>query len=599
MENIRNFSIIAHINHGKSTLSDRLIQICGNISNREMSNQILDTMDLERERGITIKAQSVRLNYKAKNKKNYQLNLIDTPGHADFSYEVSRSLSACEGALLIIDSSQGIEAQTIANFYCAIEMKIKIIPVLNKIDLPNSDPDKISKEIESMMGIKSKEIIKCSAKTGYGVYEILENIVCNLTPPIGNINKPLQALIIDSWFDNYLGIIVLIRIKNGNLKNGEKIIVMSTKKVYSIAQMGFFSPNKTKTDILKCGEVGWIACSIKEIKGAPVGDTITLASYPSEKMLPGFKKIFPKVFASIFPTISEKYQSLKNGLIKLSLNDSSLFYEYENSDSLGMGFRCGFLGLLHMDIVKERLEREYQIELIITEPTVIYEILKKDNTKIHVKSPSKIPNKKYINELREPIVNCKILSPKKYLGKIISLCVEKRGIQNNLIYLENKVIIIYIIPMSEIILDFFDKLQSISNGYASLDYKFKCFNKTDSVVIQTYINKKLIDSLTKVINKNYINLYSKKTIENLKKIIPRQQFDIVIHIKINNKIISKGIVKQVRKNVLEKCYGGDVSRKKKLLKKQKIGKKRMKKIGNFFLPQDSLFSILNIKKNKK
>lgn len=596
MKNIRNFAIIAHINHGKSTLSDRFIQICNNLSSHEIKNQMLDTMELEQERGITIKAQSVRLNYTAKNKNQYQFNLIDTPGHTDFSYEVSRSLSACEGALLIIDASQGVEAQTVANCHIASNMKIKIIPILNKIDLPHARPEKIAKEIESIIGIKSNNILKCSAKTGLGIPYILEYITNNLNPPFGNPHSALQALIIDSWFDNYLGVVILIRIKNGYLKQGAKIKIMSTQEIYSVIHIGIFTPEKTNIKHLKCGEIGWIACSIKKIQGALVGDTITLASHASQKMLPGFKKISPKIFASIFPIVSEKYTSLKNSLNKLSCNDSSFFYEPENSYALGMGFKCGFLGLLHLEIIQERLEREYKINVIVTSPTVMYEVLTKDKIIMRIQSPSQIPEKKYILELREPIALCYILFPSKYLGKIITLCNEKRGKQINLSYYDMSVMLVYELPMAEIILNFFDRLQSISKGYASLNYKFKYFKKTSSVIIKTLVNKTVLDALTCIVHRNYIHIYSQKIIEKLKKLIPRQQFDIVIQTSINNQIIAKGTVKQLRKNVLSKCYGGDVSRKKKLLKKQKIGKKRMKQIGNFFLPQEVFFSILDVKK---
>uniref|UniRef100_A0A1A9Z172 Translation factor GUF1 homolog, mitochondrial n=1 Tax=Glossina pallidipes TaxID=7398 RepID=A0A1A9Z172_GLOPL len=503
MKNIRNFAIIAHINHGKSTLSDRFIQICNNLSPHEIKNQMLDTMELEKERGITIKAQSVRLNYIAKNKNKYQFNLIDTPGHTDFSYEVSRSLSACEGALLIIDATQGVEAQTVANCHIALKMQLKIIPILNKIDLPHAYPEKVVKEIENIIGIKSNCILQCSAKTGFGVPKILECIANNLDPPHGDPNSALQALIIDSWFDNYLGVIILVKIKNGYLKRGEKIKIMSTQEIYSVIHIGIFTPEKINIKYLKCGEVGWIACSIKKIQGALVGDTITLALYSSKNALPGFKKVSHKVFASIFPISSKKYISLKNSLNKLSLNDASFFYEPENSCALGMGFKCGFLGLLHLEIIQERLEREYKI------------------------------------------------------SKIIALCNEKRGVQINLVYYDINVMLIYEIPMSEIILNFFDRLQSISRGYASLNYKFKYFKKTNAVIIKTIVNKTVLDALTCIVHKNYIHIYSQKIIEKLKNLIPRQQFDIVIQTSINNQVVAKGTVKQLRKNVLSKCYGGD------------------------------------------
>lgn len=596
MKNIRNFSIIAHIDHGKSTLSDRIIQICNGLNEREMSNQVLDSMDLERERGITIKAQSVTLFYKNFYKKVYQLNFIDTPGHIDFSYEVSRSLSASEGVILLIDATQGIEAQTLTNCYAAIKKNIKIIPVINKIDLPTANPNQVAKDIEEIIGIKANNIICCSAKTGLGVLNLLEHLVNEIPSPTGDPKGPLQALIIDSWFDNYLGIISLICIKNGTLNKGDKIKIMSTSKLYNINRLGIFTPKSEDRITINCGEIGWISCAIKNIFGAPVGDTITLANNPSKIILTGFEKAKPQVYAGLFPTKSEDYKNFSNAIKKLSLNDSSLFYEKENSIALGLGFRCGFLGLLHLDIIKERLEREYNLNIIITSPTVIYEIKNKKKNIIYVDSPSKMPSINNIIEIREPIAECYIITPIKYLGNLIKLCIEKRGIQKNIKYYGNQVKLIYDMPMAEIVLDFFDKLKSLSKGYASLDYNFKYFKKSDMVKINLLINEKLVDAFTLIVHRSRSIYLGRKFVNKLQKLIPRQQFNIAIQAVIGNNIIARANISQLRKNVLAKCYGGDISRKKKLLYKQKEGKKRLKNLGNIQLPKEAFLAILNIEK---
>ncbi|ANZ22477.1 elongation factor 4 [Buchnera aphidicola (Diuraphis noxia)] len=596
MKKIRNFSIIAHIDHGKSTLSDRLIQICHGLSEREMSNQVLDTMDLEKERGITIKAQSVMINYKDKNGNIFHLNFIDTPGHVNFSYEVSRSLAACEGALLIIDSTQGVEAQTLSNCYTALDMNLEIIPVLNKIDLPNSNLEKVSKEIEDVIGISASDAIRCSAKTGEGIKELIEYIIKKIPPPKGSIEQPLQALIIDSWFDNYLGVVSLVRIKNGILFEKDKIQVMSTGKNYFVEKIGIFTPKKIEKNQLKCGEVGWIICGIKNINAAPVGDTLTTTINPAKKRLTGFKKIKPQIYAGLFPVSSDQYEAFKNALGKLSLNDSSLFYEPENSSALGFGFRCGFLGLLHMEIIQERLEREYFINLISTAPTVMYEIELINGNKVYLDTPTKFPPINTIKKIREPITECNILTPPKFLGAIIKLCVKKRGYQIDMIYHTHQVLLKYQIPMNEIVLNFFDELKSVSSGYASLEYDFKCFKTAKMVRIDILINSERIDALTILVHKNNSQYRAREIVEKIKELIPRHQFDIVIQAIINNAIVARSTIKQLRKNVLSKCYGGDVSRKKKLLQKQKDGKKRMKKIGNINMPKTAFLEILNISK---
>ncbi|MFI4846919.1 MAG: translation elongation factor 4 [Candidatus Makana argininalis] len=594
MKNIRNFSIIAHIDHGKSTLSDRIIQICDGLSIREMSPRVLDSMEIEKEKGITIKSQSATLNYKYKDNKIYQLNLIDTPGHIDFSYEVSRSMFACEGAILLIDATQGIEAQTLTNYNLALEMNLKIITVINKIDLPNSDINKVIKNIKNILEINDSNIILCSAKTGYGVNKIIHRIINYIPYPSGNINSPLQALIIDSWFDNYLGVISLLRIKNGKLEIGNKIQIMSTGKVYKVKKLGIFTPKKKYRNFLNCGEVGWLSCSIKNIHGSPVGDTITLNSKPSLNLLPGFKKPKPMVYTSLFPIDTKNYKNFKKSLEKLSLNDASLCYENEKSNILGFGFRCGFLGLLHMEIIKERILREYNINIINTVPSVTYQVITNKKEIQYIDNPSKIKNIHHIYEFREPIVECNILLPKQYLGKIISLCEFRRGIKKNIFYIGDKIKLIYDIPMYYVILDFFDKLKSNSCGYASLDYNFKKFQKSDIVKIDILINKNKIDSLSILIHRSNSINYGRKLIDKIKNIIPRHQFNISIQAMIGKNVISRSNIKQLRKNVTSKCYGGDISRKKKLLKKQKEGKKKMKCIGNVNIPKNVFINILQI-----
>ncbi|BAB12970.1 translation elongation factor 4 [Buchnera aphidicola str. APS (Acyrthosiphon pisum)] len=593
MKSIRNFSIIAHIDHGKSTLSDRLIQLCGGLSEREMSNQVLDSMDLEKERGITIKAQSVMIDYKNKSGNIFNLNFIDTPGHVDFSYEVSRSLAACEGALLVVDSTQGVEAQTLANCYTAIDMNVEIVPVLNKIDLPNSNADKVAKEIEDIIGIPALDAIRCSAKTGEGIEDLIERIINDIPYPKGSINSPLQALIIDSWFDNYLGVVSLIRIKNGILFERDKIQVMSTGKNYYVDQIGVFTPKKLNKNQLRCGEVGWIICGIKNIIAAPVGDTLTTAKNPAKNMIIGFKKIKPQIYAGLFPLTSDQYEMFRDALGKLSLNDASLFYEPENSVALGFGFRCGFLGVLHMEIIQARLEREYSIDLITTIPTVIYEIELINGKIIYLDTPSNFPNMNDIKIIKEPIVECSILSPPQFLGSIIKLCIKKRGVQINMVYHSHQVLLKYNIPMNEVILNFFDELKSVSSGYASLEYDFKYFQSVKMVRIDILINSEKVDALTILSYHKNAQSRSREIVDKMKKLIPRHQFDISIQAVINNSVIARSTIKQLRKNVLSKCYGGDVSRKKKLLQKQKDGKKRMKKIGNVNVPKTVFLSILN------
>ncbi|ELR65361.1 Translation elongation factor LepA [Photobacterium marinum] len=598
MKHIRNFSIIAHIDHGKSTLSDRLIQVCGGLSDREMEAQVLDSMDLERERGITIKAQSVTLDYKAKDGETYQLNFIDTPGHVDFSYEVSRSLAACEGALLVVDAGQGVEAQTLANCYTAIEMDLEVVPILNKIDLPAADPERVSEEIEEIVGIDALEATRCSAKTGLGVDDVLENIVTAIPAPEGDPEAPLQALIIDSWFDNYLGVVSLVRIKNGELKKNDKIKVMSTGQVWGVDRIGIFTPKQVDTDILRTGEVGWVVCGIKDILGAPVGDTLTHAKNGSEEALPGFQKVKPQVYAGLFPVSSDDYENFRDALGKLSLNDASLFYEPENSAALGFGFRCGFLGMLHMEIIQERLEREYNLDLITTAPTVVYEVKKTSGEQIYVDSPAKLPAVNDIDVIGEPIARCNILVPSEYLGNVITLCIEKRGVQVDMVYHGNQVALTYDIPMSEVVLDFFDRLKSTSRGYASLDYNFQRYEESDMVRVDILLNGDRVDALAIITHKDNAQYRGRELVEKMKEFIPRQMFDIAIQAAIGNHIIARSTVKQLRKNVIAKCYGGDVSRKKKLLQKQKEGKKRMKQIGNVELPQEAFLAILHVGKDK-
>ncbi|EKD9024208.1 elongation factor 4 [Vibrio parahaemolyticus] len=597
MKHIRNFSIIAHIDHGKSTLSDRLIQVCGGLSDREMAAQVLDSMDLERERGITIKSQSVTLNYTAKDGETYQLNFIDTPGHVDFAYEVSRSLAACEGALLVVDAGQGVEAQTLANCYTAIEMDLEVVPILNKIDLPAADPERVAEEIEEIVGIDAMDATRCSAKTGLGVEDVLENIVSAIPAPEGDPDAPLQALIIDSWFDNYLGVVSLVRIKNGSLKKNDKIKVMSTGQGWGVDRLGIFTPKQVDTDVLNTGEVGWVVCGIKDILGAPVGDTLTLAKNGSDKPLPGFKKVKPQVYAGLFPVSSDDYENFRDALGKLSLNDASLFYEPENSAALGFGFRCGFLGMLHMEIIQERLEREYDLDLITTAPTVVYEVEKTDGELLYVDSPAKLPAINDIEEIREPIARCNILVPADYLGNVITLCVEKRGLQVDMVYHGNQVAVTYDIPMAEVVLDFFDRLKSTSRGYASLDYNFQRFEASNMVRVDVLLNGDKVDALALITHKDQSQTRGRQLVEKMKEFIPRQMFDIAIQAAIGNHIIARSTVKQLRKNVIAKCYGGDVSRKKKLLKKQKEGKKRMKQIGNVELPQEAFLAILHVGKD--
>lgn len=598
MKNIRNFSIIAHIDHGKSTLSDRLIQSCGGLSDREMEAQVLDSMDLERERGITIKAQSVTLNYRAKDGETYQLNFIDTPGHVDFSYEVSRSLAACEGALLVVDAGQGVEAQTLANCYTAIEMDLEVVPILNKIDLPAAEPERVAEEIEDIVGIDAIDAVRCSAKTGVGIEDVLEEIVRKIPAPEGDPNAPLQALIIDSWFDNYLGVVSLVRVKNGILRKGDKIKVMSTGQSYNVDRLGIFTPKQVDTTELKTGEVGWLVCAIKDILGAPVGDTLTSHHNPATSVLPGFKKVKPQVYAGLFPISSDDYESFRDALGKLSLNDASLFYEPENSTALGFGFRCGFLGLLHMEIIQERLEREYDLDLITTAPTVVYEVEQTNGEVIYVDSPAKLPPLNNIAEIREPIAECNMLLPQSYLGNVITLCVEKRGVQTDMVYHGNQVALTYEIPMGEVVLDFFDRLKSTSRGYASLDYGFKRFQAADMVRVDIMINGERVDALALIVHKDNAQYRGRELVEKMRELIPRQQFDIAIQAAIGNHIIARSTVKQLRKNVLAKCYGGDVSRKKKLLQKQKEGKKRMKSLGNVEVPQEAFLAILHVGKDK-
>ena len=597
MKHIRNFSIIAHIDHGKSTLSDRLIQTCGGLSSREMQAQVLDSMDLERERGITIKAQSVTLNYQAQDGNTYQLNFIDTPGHVDFSYEVSRSLAACEGALLVVDAGQGVEAQTLANCYTAMEMALEVVPVLNKIDLPAAEPERVAEEIEDIVGIDAIDAVRCSAKTGLGVDLVLEEIVARIPPPEGDPDAPLQALIIDSWFDSYLGVVSLVRVKNGSLKKNDKIKVMTTGQVWGVDRIGIFTPKQVDTQGLGCGEVGWVVCGIKDIHGAPVGDTLTQAKNGADKPLAGFKKVKPQVYAGLFPISSDDYESFRDALDKLSLNDASLFFEPESSTALGFGFRCGFLGMLHMEIIQERLEREYDLDLITTAPTVVYQIELNNGETIHIDSPSAMPPVNNIKEMREPIAECNILLPQEYMGNVITLCIEKRGVQTNMVYHGNQVALTYDIPMAEVVLDFFDRLKSTSRGYASLDYGFKRFETSEMVRLDIMINGERVDALAIITHKENAQYRGRQVVEKMRELIPRQMFDIAIQASIGNQIIARSTVKALRKDVTAKCYGGDVSRKKKLLNKQKEGKKRMKSVGRVDVPQEAFLAILHVGKD--
>jgi len=594
---IRNFSIIAHIDHGKSTLSDRLIQYCGGLSDREMQEQVLDSMDLERERGITIKAQSVTLNYQARDGHSYQLNFIDTPGHVDFSYEVSRSLAACEGALLVVDAGQGVEAQTLANCYTAIEQDLEVIPVLNKIDLPQADPDRVAQEIEDIIGLDAMEAVRCSAKTGVGIEDLLEELVSKIPPPKGDPQAPLQALIIDSWFDNYLGVVSLVRVVQGTLRAGEKMTVMSTGKSHLVDSVGIFTPKRHELPELKAGEVGFVIAGIKEIKGAPVGDTLTSVKNPADKPLPGFKRVKPQVYAGLFPVSSDDYEAFRDALEKLSLNDASLFYEPENSTALGFGFRCGFLGMLHMEIIQERLEREYNLDLITTAPTVVYEVISKKGETLYVDNPSKLPDPSSIEEIREPIVEANILVPQEHLGSVITLCVEKRGVQTKMEYVSNQVALTYELPMNEVVLDFFDRLKSVSRGYASLDYNFRRFQAADLVKLDVLINGDKVDALAIIVHRDQAHYRGRELVEKMRELIPRQMFEVAIQAAIGNHIVARSTVKALRKNVTAKCYGGDVSRKRKLLEKQKAGKKRMKKVGKVEIPQDAFLAVLQVGKD--
>ncbi|WP_345871964.1 translation elongation factor 4 [Shewanella algae] len=594
MKHIRNFSIIAHIDHGKSTLSDRLIQVCGGLTDREMAAQVLDSMDLERERGITIKAQSVTLDYKAKDGETYQLNFIDTPGHVDFSYEVSRSLAACEGALLVVDAGQGVEAQTLANCYTALEMELDVVPVLNKIDLPQAEPERVAAEIEDIVGIEAKDAVRCSAKTGVGIDEVLETIVAQIPPPEGDPEGPLQALIVDSWFDSYQGVVSLVRIKNGVLKKGDKFKVMSTGQTYNADKVGIFTPKQTEKTELRTGEVGFIIAGIKEIHGAPVGDTLTHAKHGADKPLPGFKKVKPQVYAGVFPISTDDYESFRDALNKLSLNDASLQFEPENSTALGFGFRIGYLGLLHMEIIQERLEREYDLDLITTAPTVEYEVELTNGDVVYVDNPSELPALNYIEEMREPIVEANILVPKDYLGNVITLCVEKRGVQKNMVYHGNQVALTYHIPAAEVVMDFFDRLKSTSRGYASLEYNFVYFQAADMVRLDVLINGDRVDALAMIIHRGNIRHRGIALVEKMKELIPRQMFDIAIQAAVGSQIVARSTVKALRKDVTAKCYGGDVSRKKKLLQKQKEGKKRMKQLGNVEVPQEAFLAVLKL-----
>ncbi|QWD64455.1 translation elongation factor 4 [Polynucleobacter sp. MWH-UH2A] len=599
MDLIRNFSIIAHIDHGKSTLADRIIQLCGGLSDREMEAQVLDSMDIERERGITIKAQTAALNYKAKDGKTYNINLIDTPGHVDFSYEVSRSLSACEGALLVVDASQGVEAQTVANCYMALELGVEVVPVLNKIDLPQADPDRAKKEIEDVIGIDASEAVTCSAKTGMGVADVIEEMIAKVPPPKGDASAPLQALIIDSWFDNYVGVVMLIRVVNGTLKPKEKITLMANGSTHLVEHVGVFSPKSVDRPELSAGQVGFVIAGIKELKAAKVGDTVTHATgqqgrVPAAQPLPGFKEVKPQVFAGLYPVEASEYDQLRESLEKLKLNDASLLYEPEVSQALGFGFRCGFLGLLHMEIVQERLERQYGMNLITTAPTVVYQVQQSDGTTIMVDNPSKMPETSKVDVILEPIVTVNLYMPQEYVGSVITLCVGKRGIQTGMNYLGRQVQLTYELPMAEIVLDFFDRLKSISRGYASMDYEFKEYRPADVVKVDILINGDRVDALSVIVHRSNSQSRGREVVSKMRGIIPRQMFDVAIQAAIGSNIVARENVKALRKNVLAKCYGGDISRKRKLLEKQKEGKKRMKQVGNVEIPQEAFLAILQV-----
>jgi len=596
MDRIRNFSIIAHVDHGKSTLADRLIQLCGGLAEREMQDQVLDSMDLERERGITIKAQSVALRYTARDGHEYKLNLIDTPGHVDFSYEVSRSLAACEGALLVVDAGQGVEAQSVANCYTAIEQGLEVVPVINKIDLPTADPESVIKEIEDIIGIEAKDALRISAKTGFGVDELLERIVARIPPPRGSEDAPLQALIVDSWFDSYAGVVSLVRVMNGVVTKGQKILVHSTNRKYEVERLGVFTPRPAPRDELRAGEVGFLIAAIREIDGAPVGDTIVDAKAVNVPALPGFKKIQPRVFAGLFPLDSADYENFREALRKLALNDSSLSFEPEVSGALGFGMRCGFLGLLHMEIIQERLEREFNLSLISTAPTVVYEVEKLDGETIKVENPADLPEPNKIKEIREPIILASILVPQEYLGAVIQLCIEKRGVQKRMLYSGRHVQIEFELPLAEVVLDFFDRLKSVSRGYASFDYSFLRFEAGPLVKLDILINKEKVDAMALIAHRDGIERKGRKMVETLKEVIPRQQFEVAIQAAIGGQIVARSTVKAYRKDVTAKLYGGDVTRKRKLLEKQKAGKRRMKQLGSVEIPQEAFLAVLQVDK---
>ncbi|HKT41966.1 MAG TPA: translation elongation factor 4 [Rhodanobacteraceae bacterium] len=596
MQQIRNFSIIAHIDHGKSTLADRIIQICGGLTEREMEAQVLDDNPIERERGITIKARSVSLPYTARDGKVYELNFIDTPGHVDFSYEVSRSLAACEGALLVVDAAQGVEAQSVANCYTAVEMGLEVVPVLNKIDLPTADIPKVKEEIEAVIGIHADDAVAISAKTGENVRDVLEAIVARIPPPKPRDTDKLQALIIDSWFDNYLGVVSLVRVMQGEIKPGDKLLVMSTGRAHEVDQVGVFTPKRTRTDKLGAGEVGFVCASIKDVHGAPVGDTLTLASSPAAKPLPGFQHMQPRVFAGLFPVAADDFPALREALDKLRLNDAALFFEPESSEAMGFGFRCGFLGMLHMEIVQERLEREYDLDLVTTAPTVVYEVLKSDGETMLLDNPAKLPASPAVAEIREPIIVADILTPPEHVGNVITLCEEKRGVQRSIQYLASQVRISYELPLAEVVLDFFDRLKSVSRGYASMDYHFDRFEAGPFVRVDVLINGDRVDALSLIVHRAQADRRGRDLVERMRELIPRQMFDVAIQAAIGGQVIARSTVKALRKNVLAKCYGGDVSRKKKLLEKQKEGKKRMKQVGRVEIPQEAFLAVLRTDK---
>jgi len=598
MQQIRNFSIIAHIDHGKSTLADRFIQLCGGLEEREMAAQVLDSMDIERERGITIKAQSVSLQYAAKDGQTYQLNFIDTPGHVDFSYEVSRSLAACDGALLVVDASQGVEAQSVANCHTAVDQGLEVIPVLNKIDLPAADPDRVATEIEDIIGIDASEALKISAKSGQGIPELLEQLVQKIPAPRGDPNAPLKALIIDSWFDNYLGVVSLVRIVDGVLESGARIMMMSIGRIVGVDQVGIFTPKRVRKDRLSAGEVGFLVAGVKEIDGAPVGDTVTTAQNAATVALPGFQQSKPNVFAGLYPTDSADYEAFREALAKLRLNDAALHYEPETSEALGFGFRCGFLGMLHMEIIQERLEREYEIELITTAPTVVYEVITTDNVAHYVDNPARLPAPNLISEVREPIIRADMLTPQEYLGAVMNLCIEKRGVQTKLNFLASQVAISFELPLSEMVVDFFDRLKSVTRGYASMDYTFVRYQVADVVKVDIQINGDRVDALSVIVHRDQSARKGRDLASKMREIIPRQMFDVAIQSTIGSKIIARENVKALRKNVTAKCYGGDISRKRKLLEKQKEGKKRMKRVGAVEIPQEAFMAILSVG-NKK